>query len=135
MSATKCPTCGTGIEEHEAGRCLDAWVESAIFARPNCEAWIIQSVSIQGPVFIKTGKCEHESCLPVGMVAEFSSNISAAWQVVEKAKFRWTVWRDDDGWTAARYYPEGSKSWRVLSTSTTAPLAICRAAILATVKP
>ena len=26
----KCPTCGVEIDEHSAGRCLDAWVASVV---------------------------------------------------------------------------------------------------------
>ena len=67
MTMTKlyCPTCGVEIDEHEAGRCLDAWAGRAV---------------------LKYAYRMSESGLKIwiGEPEKYSDDISAAWMLEEK---------------------------------------------------
>ena len=77
-----------------------------------------------------TGKC----------TKHYSTDIAAAWQVVEKFEYNWNIYRDV-GKCGSEYITAGDMQYRVIFsspgmpmqgvTADTAPLAICRAALLA----
>ena len=58
----------------------------------------------------------------------YSSDIGAAWEVFIRFYYP-SLWRDGDCWTCALHRDIDSK--RVVAFADTAPLAICRAALLA----
>ena len=112
-----CPHCGIGVEEHGAGRCLDAWVACTIFAK---------RVKDYG----KFGwRCEDTA----DAVFRYSSDISCAWEIV-----KW--FHNDNDCLSLAYVlqPHEGMKWEarfrivdVWAIADTAPLAICRAALLA----
>ena len=76
MDKLHCPECGIEIDEHPAGRCLDAWVAITIMnwkyapkTDPKIKLWLYWR-------------------RPDGMLKyeppEYSTDIAAAWEVVEK---------------------------------------------------
>jgi hypothetical protein len=72
--------------------------------------------------------------LPGGAICEldaphYSTDIAAAWQVVEKLPFSVYVEVRWDGKNAEAWFDSGSQTWE--ASAPTAPLAICRAALLA----
>ena len=118
----ECPHCDTPIDEHEASRCLDAWVDFVVFG---AEPRIMSNGQIVGRKF-------------------FSTDIAAAWEMVEQL----CSWKRDDnmltlkgqgptpehpdeqeGWYDAEIAGAAGK-WESLNADT-APLAICRAALKA----
>jgi len=86
MSQMQCPECGTEIDEHPAGRCLDAWVAEVVMG------W--EHISENEPFrFLKErGGCITEHGAEIfphekGTIPELwrpSTDIAAAWVVVEK---------------------------------------------------
>ena len=80
-------------------------------------------------------------------IPKFSEDISAAWEVVEKIK-DWgegwcpqIYWDDNDGLEPGEWVAEFNKYWKAENdyrhfeaVADTAPLAICRAALLTTIK-
>lgn len=101
-----CPHCNTHIDEHPASRCLDAWVEQAVIDRQ---------------LRIKTEEW--------GLVPRYSTDIAAAWEVVEKFRdYDWKLYSHGEGETMV-IYKDGT---HYEGDASTAPLAICRAAIKAT---
>ena len=110
-----CPTCNVHIDEHEASRCLDAWVAADIMELP--QNWV-------------------SGCL------NYSTSIAAAWGVVEKLSKHYYVDIGVDD-TGAQVQLDclhvdslGNTRWELAFVESTrapaAPLAICRAAIKAT---
>ncbi len=123
----KCPHCDTPIDEHEASRCLDAWVDFVVFG---AEPRIMSNGQIVGRKF-------------------FSTDIAAAWEVVSDFTGRQYHVRVDgedafaySAWSCAIYAPlrdegdgpigEGLDTSKDLNARmASAPLAICRAALKA----
>ena len=125
-----CPHCKTEISEHEAGRCLDAWVARSVFGRdtrpdPDGDA---------GFVLFEKGWGYGAP------VAYFSTDIAAAWEVIEKT-CNWDV--DDNMMTLQGQGLDGT--WWVADIGGTrghfigeadaASFAICRAALKAFATP
>lgn len=120
MSKPTCPHCGVGIGEHGAGRCLDKWVAETVMGwkwmpTPDPEG--------QHYCWVKDG-CEIGDFEP-------SSDISAAWEVVEKMAERCGIF-------VMKVRPgQDCVAWIHLSgadytaNADSLPLAICRAAVLA----
>ena len=108
-----CPFCKIDIDEHEAGDCLDAWICQSIFnelpEKRDCAHGSIP-VNKDGTIFL---------------IPFYSTDMGAAWKVVEKVKKRWMFL----SWTG--------KQWNIgfheqtVAFAPTAPLAIVRAAIKA----
>ena len=76
------------------------------------------------------------SLLPYGhtSVPEYSTFISAVWEVVDKLKREYDFNMDWDirvGWNCAWGFPESAMKASVSACADTAPLAICRAALKA----
>jgi len=60
---------------------------------------------------------------------EFSTDLAAAWRVVEHAPGLFHVLQYKEGWLVTIYNPKTSEMWQ--GDAPTAPLAICRAALQA----
>ena len=135
MNKLLCPTCGIHVDQHPKGRCMDYWVAEAVFGKTRAY--------YHCPHFDKKGRmlsfCSCPSC------DSYSRSIAAAWEVVEKIQLTdrsWATtvyWDDGDdipenaGWvTCYAYYGETEDDFRAIySIASTAPLAICQAAIKA----
>ena len=132
-----CPTCNVHIDEHEASRCLDAWVATDVMG------WTRKKLPPQtdyGPTrryiwrdakgeFIK-GWYRRDGRLYdlVGNDAwPFSTSIAAAWQVVEKDRGNFRIFDNGIYWVAWYWTLDEV----IKGMAKTAPLAICRAAIKA----
>jgi hypothetical protein len=131
--------------EWEAGPELDAVIAERVMGLQPCDAWApINFGSAGGPALAK--RCQHPNCYPtqtlgsmfgtVGGAPRFSTDIAAAWQVVERLADQWAyinvdlknrrwVCRLSDGLAHAGDHPS------VQAIADTAPLAICRATLAA----
>ena len=111
-----------------AGREMDALITEKVLKRVPCDKW--EHYHVLNNAYIKRD-CGHERCYPRNNAPNHSSDIAAAWEVVQ-----WFV--------ARRKRPSlarvAENEWRValddfkknaLAYADTAPLAICRAALLA----
>ena len=115
-----CPHCDTSVDEHEAGRCLDAWVAEKVFGRPPTrEDWTY--------CLWKTDcQLAESNCF-------FSTEIAAAWEVWARMRRDWCEME----WLAGDYrvrFGVGARAQDMTyhsGTADTAPLAICRAALKA----
>ena len=126
-----CPECGVEIDEHDAGRCLDAWVAEKIM--DDNPHWLGDGIEVN---ILSIGESGDE-------VLHYSTNIAAAWQVVEKMRDSGlcptVYWDDGDdipdctGWQVCMaHYGNTEDEFRLYDGwASTAPLAICRAAIKA----
>ena len=106
-----CPHCDTPIDEHEASRCLDAWVDFVVFG---AEPRIMSNGQIVGRKF-------------------FSTDIAAAWGVVAEANYDNVMklrWYNPDGRTSLHTVVFGFGE-KTEGEGESAPLAICRAALKA----
>ena len=122
-----CPHCNTNIDEHEAFRCLDAWVAEAVMGLVQCQAdFHGDAPNCYAPK--DSSKCG-------SFLEDYSTDISAAWEVVEKVN-------QDNAMTLRWYNPDGRTSIysvafgfgkKAGAEADTAPLAICRASIKACV--
>lgn len=122
------------VKEMPAGCEMDALITEKVMGAVPCDAW--STLRHFPPMFIR-GACEHETCYPRGYPCKYSSNMGAAWQVIEKLielGCEPSVCHLSDKWVCVR---EGSSAgWEVdlpfdeAAYSETAPLAICRAALL-----
>lgn len=127
-----CPHCEIEISVHPASRCLDAWVSEAVM-RMAMPDFVLPYIS-SGPVaYCMTPKIE--SCLDYlgKILLPYSTDIAAAWPVLEKAEIH-TLRRivnphddDADSWWQAMVFLDPS-TW---GEAPALELAICRAAIKA----
>lgn len=148
MPNPACPHCGTAIEEHEAGRCLDWWVgEAATHVTPR-RLWIATSDGGKSATMDSEYRHEVERWVkkhPVvwgkpmsvshwDIYPRYSVDIAAAWEVVEAMNGRgfWISVYSDSAGTATCWIGEANIIARLPMANGGAPLAICRAAILAT---
>ena len=125
-----CPHCNTHIDEHPASRCLDAWVAKSVMRLevymshdeylragfPHAQYW---SSAVHYPAYWWDKGWAMS-------VAPYSSDIAAAWQVMEKLKL--SLFPMINGWSAGQYYKSHP------AEAPTAPLAISRAAIKSVVR-
>ena len=119
-----CPHCETEISEHEAGRCLDAWVAEVAMGE----------LALRAPSPIYVGRFDwvmkgdwyvaSEQDGPY-RVPHYSTDIAAAWEVVGRMG---SMWMDATvpNMGIDVEFKKGKKG-----TASTAPLAICRAALKA----
>ncbi len=145
----KCPHCDTPIDEHEANRCLDAWVaetmmgyKKRVFAGQSTDSlWdderIFDVMESAGLTHTINDKAVH--------VPQYSALIVAAWEVVlDYTGRQYRVWLEgEDGFDWSRWYcaiytptadPIGEgrdESGDLNIRLASAPLAICRAALKA----
>lgn len=158
----ECPHCGTPITEHEATRCLDAWVAEAV------TGWEADHYSekCNGTYFIRCGACgqqghgncygrgidtiqikcgENTACCDEAWMPEYSQRIEDAWRVVEHIRCwgdLFIEWWQDGEWFISnldlRTRHDGLSQDEFVRAqcdgkatgSPSAPLAICRFAIL-----
>ena len=141
MTKLHCPTCGVEIDEHEAGRCLDAWAGEVVMG------WTKQKPG-HGPCctcqVCGWGHDDIDGTCLCGFQPSYY--IAAAWMLVEKLvndSLSPTVfWDDGDDkpehavWAAciAHYGETEGEFWLCDGFADTAPLAITRAAIKASLK-
>lgn len=133
MASPTCPTCGVRMREHEAGRCLNAWVDRIVFGT---KLKLVDAVRIngrwhQGRVWLYEDEDPTDpaaGCSPAGRTRPFSTDIAAAWQV-------WTavLERNDGSWTKFCSVLEALPNvpWAVDILAAINPLSISQAAILA----
>lgn len=107
-----CPYCNTPINEHEPKACLDAWIATEVFG---ATAWENPTIDFVGT-----------SLFPL----PYSSEIGSAWQIVEKLRLSVLPWGDAE-WACANKRDERLAFSYILEPASTAPLAICRAALKA----
>lgn len=139
MTDPTCPHCGVAIGEHEANACLNAWVATSLFGW--VDTWVAHERSGGVPkVYANLPERQRDyvaiECPP------YSTSISAAWEVVEEMRRKappdawfcvWNAW-ETNRWVAGymEYDMDGDVMWTDESADAlAAPLAICRAAVLA----
>ena len=149
-SEMNCPHCKTEIDEHEANRCLDAWVAERVFGKRiefkkgAATAWQNDKAVMWFPNdFVDLDdKSTYMHTIDgyTGMVHFYSTFIAAAWEVVGQMTAPDTGAGGDSWkleWLAGSYragFGYGKKAkdvtyWKAIAD--TAPLAICRAALKA----
>ncbi len=118
---------------------IDVLVAEKVLERVPCDAWEEISLgSAGGPAMMK--KCvKHDRCYPQNHAAAYSTNLAAAWNVVE--------YLGEKNWDVAirqivngqTYYEveidrrTGNPDDKVVAHALTAPLAICLASLRASV--
>ena len=115
-----------------AGPELDALVAEKILKTVPCKSWVVIQHTLQGPIFSLMPGCGHEShgCYPEGYAPKYSSDIGAAWRVVEKMRELYLFDMDDhDGIWGARFFLRSDLAKYGFGVADTAPLAICLAAV------
>ncbi len=138
VAGPACPHCGTAIGEHEANACLNVWVATSLFGW--VDTWVAHERSGGVPkVYANLPERQRDyvaiECPP------YSTSISAAWEVV-KHILKQPMNRGVDienavtqggAWGCHIYTKaDGIICPSKVVLAPTAPLAICRAAILAT---
>jgi len=150
MSKLNCPHCGAHIDEHPASRCLDAWAAKVVmgkrieFRKGEPVGW-----KEDGEPFLwfpndfvdldDNTLYIHATDGYTGMVQHYSKYIAAAWQVEEKMRESgWEFVYDDDSEGKVAMFSRGRDQWGEIDVHSamadTAPLAICKAALLAAIK-
>ena len=137
----RCPHCETKIDEHEANRCLDAWVAEAVFEKRleyhderlpvGWDGETKEPVLFTKPYWFDLD--DDITYLRItdgfrGMVRSYSTSIAAAWEALDHlAKSDFAVhWIVSEGYNCSVL----AADW-INSTASSAPLAICRAALKA----
>ena len=70
-----------------AGPELDALVAERVLGAVECDEWMLQEIGVTGPIYyLPEPGCGHALCRPRGFVPSYSTNIAAAWAVVEHMK-------------------------------------------------
>ena len=126
-------------DEMEAGPELDHLIEQRVFDKVPCDKWRHEyggwgmAVIGAGQIWRK-GDCEHDNCYPEPYPPKRSTDIAAAWEVVEHAHKRGlhlVLFYDDTigKWTCK--FPFGLLGRRNDTQANTAPLAICIARLKA----
>ena len=132
-----CPHCKTEIDEHEASRCLDAWVAEAVtgegkqgFLCPDCGGAHFGTSKgeriCHGPPFACGWSGPSLDASP-----SYSTDIAAAWEVVGRLKengIGLIIWTASDVVQAYRDKEDGDY---LADEKAKVPLAICRAALKA----
>ena len=124
----KCPHCQTLVTDHEANRCLDAWIAEEVMGWDDSCGY---SYWIMLPPKESTGRSEGR----VYPVPAFISSISAAWEVVKKIindEQRFELITGDQmlAWIVGEDSAPDKLGLFICGVGETMPLAICRAALL-----
>ena len=126
-----CPRCGKPVDEHEAGRCLDAWFAEVVmgWVRLGC-CPLYGSLWDDEAIFnaMENGGFTHRRpCGCTGIVPKASTSITAAWEGLDQFR-RFSFHRGTFFWCAITL-PSG----RIADAleAPTAPLAIVRACLKA----
>lgn len=156
VAGPTCPHCGVGIGEHEAELCLNKWVGETVTHVVPRRLWIAtsdggKSATMTSEYRQRVEKWVEEHPVVFGkpmwvahwdIYPRYSSDISAAWEVVEEMRRKapsdtwfcvWNAW-ETNRWVAGymEYDMDGDITWTDESADAlAAPLAICRAAVLA----
>lgn len=114
------------IDEMPAGHEMDILVTEKVIGCIPCNKW----TPVLRPEAGWLKNCQCQACYPVGNPACYSTNIAAAWQVVERI-ITGTAWEchlthQFDGWDCLFTAPDKLDAHGV---GNAAPLAICRAAL------
>lgn len=119
------------VEDAPASRALDALVAEKVMGQAPCSFWAPAAHPLMGLMCNSEHVAEH-NCYPAQQgPPRYSENIAAAWTVVERMGihvFNNTHWR---GWHATFLMCDDMGCDERCATAPTAPLAICRAALLA----
>jgi hypothetical protein len=118
METLNCPHCETEIDEHEANKCLDAWVADVVLKKP-----------FRKPTHGTCCTCQHcgddyDSC---GDGCYYSTDIATAWEVVGRMGDVMRRLLRNKGMN----YWECIIDYKHVGKAPDAPLAICRAALKA----
>lgn len=126
------------ILKMEAGRELDALVAEKVMRLSPCDAWQMFRWTMNGGEWIHRNEiCQYDNkCYPAQNCPYYSTDITAAWEVVVKME------NDDYWWTAEDVNPNSdpvaysctfSKNgkWYTAEWDFSMPLAICKSALLA----
>ncbi len=127
--------------EMPAGRKMDAAVAEKVMEREICDKWItgpgLHAVWV--PVSY-TKRCDHDNCVPQQHVPQFSTDVSAAFQVVEQMwkKGYWLELKspffEGESWWAG-FTPRSCSGWNGEPDHNMpgegAAVAICRSALSA----
>lgn len=113
-----------------AGKKMNILIAEKVMDKKPCEHW--HMLRLEPWEFIH-GVCGHETCYPINYPPHYSSNINAAWGVVEKIKdihitFDMFYRKNEQKWWVTTHASDNAKDYGIADT---APLAICRAALLA----
>jgi hypothetical protein len=129
------------IDTMEAGRELDVEIHKALWPRHNIQTFENLDLALW---HYCDGSHEKGSSCQWQQIPLYSTDIAAAWQVVEKMQSV-TPGGDihieclDGEWEVSTchgaFTPLGADGWRDFSAADTAPLAICRAALKAVSVP
>lgn len=133
MTDITCPTCGVALLEHPANRCLDAWVAEKVMGLKPCTAWSLFHWSMSGGEYIHHPEsCSYNNkCYPAEQCPHYSNDISAAWEVVEKIGSCFIDHTAPEMGIDVEFFKNIGNADRNIATADTAPLAICRASLLA----
>ena len=123
----KCPHCDVHVDEHETSRCLDAWVAETVMGWKSKRIHGADGVTRKYWMFGDSDDIASEMYL-----FKPSTSIADAWKVADKYGAFVLHKRDwgDDYWIDL-YITEGQHGWADSVEASSAPLAICRAAIKA----
>ena len=132
-------------DELEAGRELDVLVAEKVMGLIPCDKWRAtyggygMAITMQGALHVNDG-CEHDGrCYPIGHPSCYSTNIAAAWEVVEKLNKMQLGWfsleqfgaRGQEEWTAMIWTGGEDEADCFAGHAETVPPAICHAALKA----
>ena len=127
-----CPKCGVEIDEHEAGRCLDAWIHGFVMGKPVYTQDELAERNERGCGFIIVtmvgGKIvSYDDAL----MPRYSTDIAPAWKVMERTS------KITGATVRLRIHPSGFYCVQTIRLvgkwlcCETMPLASCRTAIKA----
>jgi len=124
-----CPHCQTEVDEHEAGRCLDAWVADVVMD-------YFENYSGATAEYVTEGMFdmvnEHGWRVEVIPAPHYSTDIAAAWKVVERLLEKDRISSISfGGWDNKQYTTYVVSIYNFDEEASKAPLAICRAALRA----
>jgi hypothetical protein len=103
-----CPTCGVGIDEHEAGRCLDAWALPVLVGPKRGRIYYpdyMEDAKKEFPYWIPSGKPWRTHQLDAMPVPRLSTTWPGLGLVVEEME------RRGFGWSIGQSIPPEKEAW------------------------
>ena len=129
------------IDKMEAGRELDALVAEKVMGLEPCDKWeLFRHGGLSGPEWIHDVCQEDHTCYPKENPSAYSTDIAAAWKVVERLCELPSVgiiikaypkWNEKHERNFLYEYVATFPDLGLQAVADTAPLAICRAALKA----
>ena len=118
---------------------MDMLIEEKIFKRHPCDKWYLLQMTVEGGIYMHGDSvCEYDNkCYMENNPPKYSTNISAAWKIVERMQGDWWKMEFLTGIHAAEFEKPNMKCENQTyheATADTMPLAICRAALLTTLE-